>query len=62
MEAENKPNVYMSSRHQNPGAFTGAPVQKENFTWAAIVGIVALLLGAAAVLLEWLDWSTIRIG
>lgn len=63
MEAENKSNVFMSSRHQNPGALTGgAPVQKENFTWAGIVGIIALLAAIAAVLLEWMDWSFIRIG
>ena len=62
MENENKPAVFMSSRHQNPGALTGGAVKSENFTWAAILGIIALLLVIAAVLLEWLDWSVISIG
>lgn len=59
MEAENKSNVFMSSRHQNPGALTSAPAKKEDFTWAAIVGIIALLAGIAAVLLMWQDWDVI---
>ena len=61
MEPENKQAVFMSSRHQNPGALVGN-VKSENFTWAAILGIFALLLVVAAVLLEWLDWSVISIG
>lgn len=60
MEAENK--VFMSSRHQNPGAITAAPTKKEDFTWAAIVGILALLLAIAAVVLEYMDWSVISVG
>ncbi len=61
MEPENKQTVFMSSRHQNPGALTGV-TKSENFTGAAILGIIALLLVIAAVLLEWLDWSVISIG
>ncbi len=59
--AENKSNVFMSSRHQNPGALT-AQVKKENFTWAAVVGVLALVAAIAAVLFEYLDWSVISIG
>lgn len=62
METENKPTVYMSSRHQNPGAITSASGKNEDFTWAAVLGIIALLAAIAAVLLEWMDWSVISIG
>ncbi len=59
--AETKSTVYMSSRHQNPGALS-AQVKKENFTWAAVVGIFALVFAIAAVLFEYMDWSVISIG
>lgn len=61
MEPENKQNVFMSSRHQNPGALAPT-VKAENFTWAAILGIVALALVGAALLLEWMDWQVISVG
>lgn len=63
MEQDSKPGVYMSSRHQNPIELAAlqAP-QKENFTVAAILGIVALIAGIAAVLLEYMEWQVISIG
>ena len=61
MEPENKQNVFMSSRHQNPGALTPT-VKAENFTWAAILCLIAFALIGAALFLEWMDWSTISVG
>ena len=61
MEPDTKQNVFMSSRHQNPGAL--APTAKaENFTWAAILCLIALALVGAALFLEWMDWSVISVG
>ncbi len=62
METENKPAVFMSSRHQNPGAITAPTGKSEDYTLAAILGIVALLAAIAAALLEWMEWSVISIG
>ncbi len=61
MEPETKQNVYMSSRHQNPGALVNA-TRPENFTWAAILGALALVLVAAAIVLEYMDFSVISVG
>ena len=61
MEPEPKQTVFMSSRHQNPGALKPT-VKAENFTWAAILGLIALALVGAALFLEWMDWSTISVG
>ncbi len=62
MESENKQNVFMSSRHQNPGALMPSETKSENFTVAAILCLIALVLVGAALFFEWMDWSTLSVG
>ena len=61
MEPENKQTVFMSSRHQNPGALTTTE-KAENFTLAAILCLIALALVGAALFFEWMDWTTLSVG
>ena len=61
MEPDTKSTVFMSSRHQNPGALVET-AKSENFSVAAILGIVSLVFVVVAVVLEWMDWSVISRG
>ena len=56
---ESQEGIYVASRHRNPSDGASA-VRPENWTWAAILGIVAAVLVAATLLVEWMDWSFLR--
>lgn len=60
MSSETKPNVYVSERFQNPEAFLNAP-RKENFVWAGVLAILATLCFVALLVLQWMEYSAIKV-
>ena len=60
MAAGTKPNVYVSERLMNPEEKL-AQVRKENFTWAAILAILAVLFFVALLALQSIEHSAIKL-
>lgn len=60
MAAGTKPNVYVSERLMNPEEKL-AQVRKENFTWAAILAILAVLFFVALLALQAIEHSAIKL-
>ncbi len=52
-----KSNVYISARHQMGAIQNSGPA--ENFTWAAILGLVSLLLVLGAIFLMYTEFDVI---
>lgn len=51
--------IYVASRHRNPMEGSG-PVRRQNWTWAAILAVASTLLVLVALIVEYMDWSTLR--
>ena len=54
MNAENKPSAFISERFANPDLVA---VKKENWTWAAILAILALLIVLATLGIQYVDFE-----
>ena len=54
MNADNKPGAYISERFANPDTIS---VKKENWTWAAILAIFALLITLAVIGIQYMDFE-----
>ena len=54
MNADNKPGAYISERFANPDAVA---VKKENWTWAAILAILAFLITLAVIGIQYMDFD-----
>ena len=54
MNAENKPNAYISERFANPDTVA---IKKESWAWAAILAILAFVITLAAVGIQYMDFD-----
>ena len=54
MNADNKPSAFISERFANPDLVA---VKKENWAWAAILAILALVIMLAVIGIQYVDFN-----
>ena len=60
MSIEQQSNVFVSERHQNPGAIMASQPKEENFTWAAVLAGISAVLFIALLVMQWLDLDALN--
>ncbi|MBR1608432.1 MAG: hypothetical protein IJ678_02320 [Kiritimatiellae bacterium] len=58
--SQQQEGIYVASRHRNP-LETGEAVKRENWTWAGILAIVATILFAVLLALQYTDWTALKV-
>jgi len=60
MSSENKPNVYVSERFQNPETLV-APRKRERWGWAVALAVLSVVAFLTLIVLQWIESNALGV-